>query len=101
MADKPTVDFNLDTYKATPGDPFGVVIKGKRYELPHLDDLDGWAVIDAFTRGEVTATKELLALAFGENFDAFVGSGITKKGLDEFIRRYLRHCGVELGNSGS
>lgn len=98
--DKPTVDFNLDTFtpeqKAT---PFAFVLGGKRYEMKPLDDLDAFDVLDAYTRSDVQATLDTLRLALGDDaYDDLRKTGVKKAGLDELQRRYLTHCGVSLGN---
>lgn len=96
--DKPGPTFNLDTFQnSLEVEPFAVALGGERFELTHLDLLDGWEVVDAFMGGEVQATVDLLKLALGDSWDEFRAKRVNRGGLDELTRRYLTHCGVDLG----
>lgn len=97
--DKPSIDFNLDAYTpTTPTTPFNVVLGGKRYELAHIDDLDGWKFIEAFEDGENTAPRDILKLALGEQWEDFRKHRLAKGSLDELVNRYLKHSGIDTGN---
>lgn len=102
MSDKPAVDFNLDSYTPDANVPFAIVLGGKRYEMTHMDDLDGFDFLEAVTKGEASATLRLLEMALGRDDLATIRkTRVPKSKLDELQKRYLTHCGIDLGNSGS
>lgn len=96
--DKPKIDLNLDTLPEENTEPFAVVYKGKRYTLPHIDELDAWTLVDAFSRGEAAATVDILAAAFGDAFEEFKALGISRGKMTKLVNAYLKHGGIETGN---
>jgi len=100
--DKPSVDFNIDTFTPEAHDPFALVLGGKRYEMTHMDDLDGFDFLEAVTKGEAASTLRLFEMALGrDELAAIRKAKLPKATLDELQKRYLTHCGIDLGNSGS
>lgn len=96
--DKPAAVFNLDGFKAE-GElkPFPVNFKGKLYNMVHLDNLDGFDTIDAFMLNDAGSTKEVLKMALGDDHAEFRKGKPSKAMLDELVKRYLAHCGVDTG----
>jgi hypothetical protein len=102
-SDKPAPVFNLDTFQAE-GElkPFSVNFGSQLYEFRHLDELDGFGVLEAFTQGEAQSTLDVLRMALGdEKFNEFRKKRPSRAMLDALIKRYLRHCGIDLGKSNS
>jgi hypothetical protein len=100
--DSPEVDFNIDSYKSAEElKPYAIVFGGKRYEMTHMDELDGWSVAEAFTAGDAGADIEIIKLSLGEaKFAEFKkeSAGKLKRGpMQELIKRYLAHCGLSTG----
>lgn len=98
--DKPTIDFNLDAYKAEADQtPFVFTFGGKPWTFEHIDQLDGWGVAEAFAGGEGGADNALLKLTLGKEYAAFREIPGFKRGkMVALIKRYLAHCGIETGN---
>lgn len=101
MSDKPApVGFNVDTFAPEKHEPFAVVIGGKRYEMVHTEDLDAFGFIDAYTKGEASATNDVLTLALGDDgIKALRALKPTNAVLNELVSRYFAHCGIDTGNS--
>lgn len=96
--DTPSVDLNLDAYKASADRaPFAVVLGGKRFVFKHMDDLDAWAVLDGFLSGEVAATVRIIEMALGDDYEAFRKQPLSKGAFDDLIKAYMAHCGVTPG----
>ncbi len=97
--DKPSVDLNLDAYAPDETlEPYSVVLGGKRYVLPHIDDLDAYGFVEAQQSG---SDIETLKLALGDQFTEFRKNRLSRGALNRLLNRYLTHCGIDLGNSAS
>ncbi|MFT4288175.1 hypothetical protein [Nocardioides sp.] len=98
--DKPTVDFNLDTYRnEVETNPFVVVHGGKPFTFPHLDELDGWQIAEAFAGGQAGADVEVIKTALGEDFAKFKNAAKLRRGpMNAMLKAYLAHCGIDSGN---
>lgn len=94
--DKPSVDFNFDTWEAEGAPkPFGVIIGGKRYEAVNPMDLD----YREFEKVEddPDATFRML---FPHDWEAILANKVIKAGaLQDFNRKVLDHYG--LGNTAA
>jgi hypothetical protein len=94
--DKPTVDFNFDTWEAEgAAKPFGVVIGGKRYEAVNPVDLDYREFENA--EDDPGTTFKLL---FPDDYEEILAHPRIKVGaLQEFNKRVMDHYG--LGNTAA
>lgn len=94
--DKPSVDFNFDTWEQEGAPkPFGVVIGGKRYEAVNPLDLDYRALEGA--EDDADATFRVL---FPEDHEEILANKHIKAGaLRDFNQKVLEHYG--LGPTGA
>lgn len=99
--DNPTVDFNLDTYRAEAETrPFVVVHGGKPWQFKHVDECDGWEVAEAFAGNSAKgADIAVIEKALGDEFVKFKQAARLNRGaMTALIKRYLAHCGIDSGN---
>jgi hypothetical protein len=96
MPDKPSIDFNLDTFeRENAPEPFYVILGGKRYALQDAQALDYRDLLDSQRKamnGEPERAVEILVPE--EDRDAFFANRIPNFKLDALFRRYNEHHGL-------
>lgn len=93
--DKPTVDFNFDTFKSeAEHKPYGIVIDGKHISLPPAADLKGIEFFENSLQGDGYATIELLKAILTEDQYQAVRKSATIESLQVFIKGYLAASGM-------
>ena len=99
--DKPANVLNLDAFKSEgENKPLPVKLGGKLFNMTHLNELDGFEILDTFTLGDVESTRELIKKALGDDYKEFRDKKPKKELLDHLQEMYLKHCGIDTGKSG-
>lgn len=95
--DNQPFDFNLDAFiKGMDLTPYRVHFADQRWELKHFDGLDSQTVTKAMRQDDEDAA--ILKLAMGdEQYERFLETRVPVGGRKELVRRYFKHCGVDLG----
>lgn len=99
-SDKPSVDFNFDTWEQeNPGKPFSVVLKGRRYVLtdPTLLDYRDLMEFERVQRGNVD--RETVESVFGKILpegeeEAFFANRLPAGAMMEMLTAYAAHHGL-------
>lgn len=103
-ADDQPFEFNLDAYvKGMDHAPFRFHWKDRRWEMAHFEVVDAWEIAKAIKTGD---DEQILAVTMGaEQSDDFRKIPIPQGALQEMVRKYFKHCGVDpgefLGSTGS
>lgn len=99
-SDKPANVLNLDAFKSeSENKPLPINLGGKLFHMTHLNELDGFEVLDTFTLSDTESTRELIIKALGDDYKEFRAKRPKKELLDHLTNKYLEHCGVETGKS--
>lgn len=95
--------FDLDAYAAKdPAPPFTFTFRGRDWELPSMQELDAWHLLDAAGKGDQQATLEVIRLAFGDSYDEFRATGpIPQRVLNGLFEQYMKHSGIQPGESAA
>lgn len=93
--DKPTVDFNFDTFKSeTDHEPYGIVIDGKHVELQPAATLNGIAFFENSLKGDAHATVEMLKSVLTDEQYKAVRAKASLEALQAFVKGYLAASGL-------
>lgn len=93
--DKPTVDFNFDTFKSeAEHKPYGIVIDGKHVALPPASELKGIEFFENSMQGDAYATVAMLKAILTEEQYQSLRKAATIEALQAFIRGYLAASGM-------
>lgn len=98
--DKPTVDFNFDTWvDENPTQPYAVVLKGHRYTLndPTLMDYRDLMRLEAAQRGGMNnaeAVDALAQLVDEADREAFFANRLPAKAMMAMMAGYAAHFGL-------
>jgi hypothetical protein len=97
--DNQPFEFNLDAFvNGMDLAPFRFPFKGGQWEMRHLDGIDSREVSKAMQAADEDAA--MLRLTLGEEkYGELMKLGLPVGGRKELVRRFYKHCGVDLGES--
>lgn len=94
--------FDLDTYAAEARkEPFRFRLGGVEFEAAHISDIDWIAAAGGDDFSAPLTGHELLKRALGGQWEKFTAIPLSSEGYNELQRRWHKHSGIDLGESGA